>query len=271
MYKRQIVNNAIKYTEEGSVTLTVKVVEKEENQVKLYFSVRDTGQGIREEDISKLFDAFTQVDIKKNQGKESTGLGLTISSQLVDLMGGRLDVTSEYGKGSDFFFTIWQGISSEEVVGEFYEKLNCVDKTEPKVYQSEYTAPQASVLVVDDNEINQIVLQAILEPLKLQLDYAENGMEALEKIQQNQYHVVLMDHYMPIMDGEEATIEIRKQPDAYHQKLPIIALTADAIEGTKEHFYEIGMNDFLTKPIDTKKICETLRKWIPEEYIVKNS
>lgn len=265
-----ILNNAIKYTEKGVITLTVKIVETEEERVKIYISVRDTGQGIRQEELSKLFDAFTQVDIKKNQGKESTGLGLTISSQLVELMGGRLDVVSEYEKGSDFFFTIWQGIRTTEKMGDFHATSNQAEDVDKKVYKSEYTAPNAQVLVVEDNEINQIVLQAMLEPLKFQLDFADNGKEALEKIKQKKYHVILMDHYMPVMDGVETTITIRNMEDEYYRKIPIIALTADAVEGTKEQFFEIGMNDFLTKPVDMKKICKTLQKWIPSEYIVKN-
>jgi len=265
-----ILNNAIKYTEQGTVTLTVKVVETEEERVKMYVSVRDTGQGIRQEELSKLFDAFTQVDVKKNQGKESTGLGLTISSQLVELMGGRLDVVSEYGKGSDFFFAVWQGIRTTDKMGDFHAASNQVEDANKKVYKCEYVAPDAQVLVVEDNEINQIVLQAMLEPLKIQLDFAENGKEALEMIQHKKYQVILMDHYMPVMDGVEATIEIRNMEDEYYRKIPIIALTADAVEGTKEQFYKIGMNDFLTKPVDMKKMCKTLQKWIPSEYIVRN-
>ncbi len=265
-----ILNNAIKYTEQGTVTLTVKVVETEEERVKMYVSVRDTGQGIRQEELSKLFDAFTQVDVKKNQGKESTGLGLTISSQLVELMGGRLDVVSEYGRGSDFFFTVWQGIRTTEKMGDFHAASNQVEDASKKVYKCEYVAPDAHVLVVEDNEINQIVLQAILGPLKIQLDFAENGKEALEMIKHKKYQVILMDHYMPVMDGVETTIEIRNMEDEYYRKIPIIALTADAVEETKEQFYKIGMNDFLTKPVDMKTICKTLQKWIPSEYIVKN-
>ena len=265
-----ILSNAIKYTEQGVVTLTVKIVETGEESVKIYISVRDTGQGIRQEDLSKLFDAFTQVDIKRNQGKESTGLGLTISSQLVELMGGRLDVVSEYGSGSDFFFTVWQGIRTSEKMGDFHAVSNQAEDVSKKVYQCDYVAPDAHVLVVEDNEINQIVLQAILEPLKIQLDFAENGKEALEMIKNKKYQVILMDHYMPVMDGVETTIEIRNMEDQYYREIPIIALTADAVEGTKEQFYKIGMNDFLTKPVEMKKICKTLQEWIPSEYIVKN-
>lgn len=264
-----ILNNAIKYTEQGVVTLTVKIVETEEERVKIYISVRDTGQGIRQEELSKLFDAFTQVDIKKNQGKESTGLGLTISSQLVELMGGRLEVASEYGRGSEFFFTVWQGICTTEKMGDFHAASNQVEDISKNVYKCEYVAPNAHVLVVEDNEINQIVLQAILEPLKIQLDFAENGKEALEMIKNKKYQVILMDHYMPVMDGVETTIEIRNMEDQYYREIPIIALTADAVEGTKEQFYKIGMNDFLTKPVEMKKICKTLQEWIPSEYIVK--
>lgn len=264
-----ILTNAIKYTERGKITLTVKVLEREDTRVKLYMAVEDTGQGITPEDMTKLFDAFTQVDVKKNQGKEGTGLGLTISSQLVELMGGKLNVTSEYGKGSKFYFELWQEIKSDDVIGDFDPaERNDIDN-EDLVYKNTFIAPKAQVLIVDDNEINQIVVQSVLEPLQMQLYTAENGQIAVDMVKQKKYDLVIMDHYMPVMDGIEATIEIRKLKDEYYQKLPIMALTADAIAGSEHIFFEAGMSDFMTKPIDMKKLCEKLQKLLPKEYIEK--
>lgn len=260
-----IMNNAIKFTELGAVTVGVKVVQKKEDKVKLLISVCDTGQGIRREDMQKLFDAFTQVDIKKNRGKEGTGLGLAISKQLVELMGGTLQVESEYGRGSEFFFELWQEMRGEELLGDFESRQSAPQKeSEEDIF---FEAPEAKILLVDDNDINREVAVAMLEPLQLQIEVASNGSEALEMVQRKHYDLVFMDRYMPVMDGIEATVAIRKLEDDYYRQLPIIALTADAVAGVKEQFIEVGMNDFVSKPIRMKEICEKLKEWLPKELI----
>lgn len=263
-----LMNNAIKFTEEGYVTVHVKKKSVQDKLVQLYISVEDTGQGIRLEDQKKLFDAFTQVDIKKNKGKEGTGLGLAISKQLVELMGGELQVKSEYGKGSEFFFTFWQIIVDETLMGDF-SKVS--DKSEEKKEQDifSFTAPEAKILIVEDNLINQEVAMALLEPFEIQIEIANNGQEALDMVQKNKYDLVLMDHFMPVMDGVEATIKIRELEGEYYQKLPILALTADAVEGVKEEFIRAGMNDFVSKPINLVLICKKIREWLPNELIVE--
>lgn len=264
-----ILNNAIKYTEKGSVTVTVKQVRRELEKVQLYISVKDTGQGIHKEDLERLFDAFTQVDIKKNQGKEGTGLGLAISRQLVEMMGGELSVTSTYGEGSDFYFSLWAGVETEETIGDFAQ----VKEEAPKEHGSEevfsFTAPQAEILLVDDNEINQEVAKALMEPFGMQIDLASDGQEALEMVQKKQYDLVFMDHFMPVMDGVEATKRIRAFKDERFQTLPVIALTADAVQGVREAFFAAGMNDFASKPIEMKDVARVLRRWLPKEKIQK--
>ena len=263
-----LMNNAIKFTEEGAVTIHVKKKSFQDKLVQLYVSVEDTGQGIKVEDQKKLFDAFTQVDIKKNKGKEGTGLGLAISKQLVEMMGGELQVQSEYGKGSEFFFTIWQTIVGDGLMGDFskaYEEEQ--EEKERDVYS--FTAPEARVLIVDDNLINQEVAMALLEPFELQIEIANNGQEALEMVQEKKYDLVLMDHFMPVMDGVEATIKIRELEEEYYQRLPILALTADAVQGVKEEFISAGMNDFVSKPINLGVICKKIREWLPNELIVE--
>ena len=257
-----LMNNAIKFTDGGTVTLTVKVTQRREEKAKLFVSVRDTGQGIRQEDLQKLFDAFTQVDIKKNRGKEGTGLGLAISRQLVELMGGELQVESEYGKGSEFFFALWQGVCGDETIGDL-EATDDSGKKRHMMRSSGFRAPEAHVLLVEDNLVNQQVVLAMLGPLQMKIDIAENGQKALEKIQEKRYDLIFMDHYMPVMDGVETTVAIRSMEDEYYRKVPILALTADAVAGVKEHFLKIGMNDFLAKPMDMRDVCEKLRKWLP--------
>ncbi len=262
-----IMNNAIKFTEKGNVTIQVKQKKREDSRMQLYVSVTDTGEGIRKQDLNRLFDAFTQVDIKKNQGKEGTGLGLAICRQLVELMGGELSVTSEYGMGSDFFFTIWQGIKSEDTIGSFAQAKDRPDIEEENVFT--FTAPQAKVLLADDNEINQEVAKALMEPFQMQIDVAANGKEALELICENHYDLVFMDHYMPVMDGVEAVEKIRAHKEDYFKKLPVIALTADAVQGVREELIAAGMNDFVSKPIDMKETARVLLRWLDDEKICR--
>ena len=255
-----LVNNAIKFTESGHVKLSLQVQEMTGSDVELLISVQDTGIGIRQEDLEKLFDAFTQVDLKKNKSQEGTGLGLAICKQLVELMGGKLGVKSEYGRGSCFYFTLRQKAISKESVGE-YKVGSGSDR-----YRTEssfgFTLPEAKVLLVDDNIINQEVAKALLEPLKMQIEVAENGLEALHKVQQKEYDLIFMDHYMPVMDGVEATVKIRELEGAYYKNVPIIALTADAIAGDREKFLAAGMNDMVAKPIQIKEICGKIQLYL---------
>lgn len=260
-----IMNNAIKFTEEGSVTVKVKQQGHEGKKTQLFFSVKDTGQGIRRQDLDQLFNAFTQVDIKKNKGKEGTGLGLAISRQLVELMGGELCVESEYGVGSEFYFTLWEGIESEENIGDFSEMKDQSEDLEEDIFT--FTAPQADVLLVEDNIINQEVALALLEPLEMRIDVASNGKEALQMVQNKKYDLVFMDHFMPVMDGVEATKKIRALKEEYYQNIPIVALTADAVQGVREEFLASGMNDFVSKPISMTDITRAIKRWLPKEKL----
>lgn len=270
MRLRQIIinigNNAVKFTEKGYVRLEIRVQERTGDDVRLFVSVKDSGQGIREEDLQKLFGAFAQVDTKKNHKKEGTGLGLSISKQLVELMGGTIGVKSEYGQGSEFYFTLCQKARSGETVGESWENAADMGTETPEDYR-EFTAPDAKVLIVDDNEINREVAVLLLEPLQMQIDTAENGAAALDMIQKKRYDLILMDHWMPVMNGVEATIALRKLEGEYYQKVPVIALTADAMEESREEFYAAGMNDFVAKPIEMKEICIKLKSWLPKELM----
>ena len=364
-----LVNNAIKFTESGYVRLAIQTVQMQEGQMKLLVAVRDTGQGIEEKEIAKLFTSFQQVDTKKNRYKEGTGLGLSISRQLVEMMGGTIEVESEYGKGSEFRFSIVQKVvdaepaakieeqkkeagvyfrfentllaqvavslaeeyglrileESElfhEEIGQSYvfaDQISLFSEKEQEAFKKAgclvyllknpmldnvwsegtvvlnkplfslnfcqainqetpetradaeddigFEAPQARILIVDDNEMNLKVATGLLEPLKLQMDTAMNGKQALTMLQSKKYDLVLMDHMMPVMDGIEAVQAIRQMEEPYYQKLPVIALTANATVGAKEKFREAGMNDFVAKPVRMKEICRKLRQWLPQQLI----
>lgn len=260
-----LANNAVKFTEEGYVRVTVKVREKDGENAEIFFSVKDSGQGIAPEDIEKLFGAYSQVDTKKNHYKEGTGLGLAISKQFVEMMGGSIRVKSKYGEGSEFYFTIPQKIVDARKAIEVKEETGC--KSENVL---NFTAPQAKIIVVDDNEMNCKVAKGLLAPLKMQIDTAENGKQALDMIRSKKYDLIFMDHMMPVMDGIEATKKLREMSDEYSKTVPVLALTANAIMEARQQFFDAGMNDFVAKPIEIKDICIKIRRWLPTEYIVEN-
>ena len=261
-----LVNNAIKYTEKGSVRFSVRVRQKNTDKVMLYYEVADTGIGIRKEDQKILFDAFQRVEMDRNRYVEGTGLGLTISQNLVNMMGGVIEVESEYGKGSRFFFTIEQTIIDPMPVSAVNYNGQKDNVTE-KEAECLFIAPEAHILLVDDNELNLVVAKELLKPLRMQIDTAENGLQAVKMVRGSQYDLVLMDHMMPVMDGIEAAKAIRALPEDKYQKLPIIALTANAMVDARKEFLNAGMNGFVAKPIDFARICNQLKLWLPKDLV----
>ena len=266
-----LMNNAVKFTDEGYIKLEIKCVEEEEKRRRLKFSVKDSGQGIMPEDLGKLGEAFTQVDSKKNHQKEGTGLGLSISKDFINLMGGKLEVKSEYGKGSEFFFSIWQGVATSLDVDV------APDGTmKPWQEEDEFTAPEAKVLVVDDIELNRLIVEELLLPLELSIDMAGSGEKAIELISENTYDAVFMDYMMPYMDGVTTTERIRamalsdefdNDKKEYFKSVPIIALSGDDSDATKEKFQLAGIDDFTTKPVEFKRLKKLLLKWLPSELV----
>lgn len=261
-----LVNNAIKYTEKGSVRFSVHVRQKNTDKVMLYYEVADTGIGIRKEDQKILFDAFQRVEMDRNRYVEGTGLGLTISQNLVNMMGGVIEVESEYGKGSKFYFTIEQTIIDPTPVSAVNYNGQKDNVTE-KEAECLFIAPEAHILLVDDNELNLVVAKELLKPLRMQIDTAENGLQAVKMVRGSQYDLVLMDHMMPVMDGIEAAKAIRALPEDKYQKLPIIALTANAMVDARKEFLNAGMNGFVAKPIDFARICNQLKLWLPKDLV----
>lgn len=371
-----LANNAVKFTDSGNVNVKVDFLRTTEDTIELFIAVTDTGRGIKESDMVKLFQSFQQLDSKRNRNVEGTGLGLAISKQLVALMRGKIHVDSEYGRGSTFSFVIPQKVTDSsyavervaenivaagliqsdytakelagdmEKLGVTYERLESEEdlgwikdhnagylfveqplmteavqyflKLNPDVcgvvlanYRSvrtydlpnlrvvkkplyilglshifngkeengsvslieaeefDFTAPTAEILVVDDNAINLTVVKGLLNPLQMKIDTALSGKDAVLKVTDKRYDIIFMDHMMPEMDGVETTRVIRRLLGNNGQ-VPIIALTANAVEGTAKMFIDEGMNDFVTKPIEMRVINSKLRKWLPPEKIEKH-
>ena len=246
-----ITGNAVKFTYEGHVKMSVDVPEKDENSALLLFAVEDTGIGIAEEEASKVFDAFGQADSSTTRKYGGTGLGLAICKALVELMDGRIWLESAPGKGSTFYFTA---------------RFETLPKRELPIEDDngDFTVPQeclgAKILIAEDNEINQLIADEMLGSYGFSIDIAGNGVEAVEKVAEYEYDLVLMDIQMPEMDGLTATRMIRSEER--HNKLPIVAMTANAMQGDRELSLNAGMNDHVTKPLIPRRLLETVCHWI---------
>ena len=256
-----ILNNAIKFTKEGYVRayVTGKPGEGEDEEI-LTFRVEDTGCGIRQEDLEKIFEDFRQVDSKRNRSVEGTGLGLAIVKHLVELMGGVINVESVYGEGTAVTVTIPQRIVDRCPIAEM-----------PEISQAEqgpdetFTAPGVKVLIVDDNAVNRKVARNFLKNYAFELDEAESGPKAIELVRQKRYDIIFMDHMMPMMDGIEAMEIIRRDCGENGNGAIFIALTANAMEGMRQRFLDKGFQDFISKPLDRKELRQILTRWVPEE------
>jgi CheY-like chemotaxis protein len=271
---RQILNNllsnAFKYTEEGEVRLGIGW-EHRGGTALIGFAVEDTGRGIKQEDMEKLFSEYIQLDTAANRRIEGTGLGLSITRGLLDMMGGSITAESEYGKGSVFRVTIPQGIVDRSPVGrEAAENLRNFRFIEDRNRSRGNSLirswmPYGKVLVVDDLQTNLDVMKGLLMPYGLRVDMVLSGREAVERIRGEavRYDLVFMDHMMPGMDGIEAARIIRNEiGSSYARQVVIVALTANAVEGTKEMFLGSGFNDFISKPVDIKRLDMVLNRWI---------
>ena len=271
---RQIINNflsnAVKYTKEGKVTFCLDYEETSNEQIQLVISVADTGIGIKEEDLGKLFESFTRIEEKRNRNIEGTGLGLNLTKNLVDLMGGEVSVTSTYGKGSCFTARIPQRIVDAKPMGDFGKRYQQYLKTSDDNTLS-FVAPEAKILVVDDVEMNLKVVQGLLKQTKIQIDTAISGRECLECVKRKKYDVVFLDHMMPEMDGIETLQNMKSLTDNLSKETPVIMLTANAIVGAKEEYMEAGFTDYLTKPIQETQILEMLLKYLPGELTCRNA
>jgi len=264
-----IMTNAVKYTEAGgSAVLTASGEVMDESHIRLKMGVRDTGKGIKKEDLPRLFESFRRVDEESNRAIEGTGLGLAISQSYVRMMDGEFLVESEYGKGSYFYFTIPQEIRGSDVIGRFEEKYRG-GHAKAGSSQQQFTAPEARILVVDDNEMNRAVVKGLLKRTQMQMDFADSGDNCLKCMAENRYDVVLLDHMMPGMDGIETLAEIRRRYPGGSTK--VIALTANAISGSRQMYLEKGFDDYLTKPIDGRALEKMLMQYLPEDKFVRSA
>lgn len=259
-----LLSNACKYTREGSVTLKV-TGEKADNTYRLTVSVEDTGIGIKEENIARLFETFERIDEKKNRHIEGTGLGLNITRNLLILMGSDIQVESTYGKGTRFFFTVEQQIINSEPIGELSDSEQRKEKYIK--LDTTFAAPDAKVLVVDDNAVNLAVMKGLLKRTKVQVDMADSGKKCLRHVKDNKYDVIFMDHLMPEMDGIETLKAMKSMEDNLNKDTPVIVLTANAVAGSREMYMAAGFNDYITKPVDGRKIEEVLYNLLPDELI----
>ncbi len=261
-----LLNNAVKYTEKGSVTLSIQCKKKEDGIEYISYSVSDTGMGIEKEDIPYLFSAFKRVDEEKNRHIEGTGLGLAIVKQLVELMNGDIAVNSIYTKGSTFVVILPQKVVGDEQIGniniEARHSLNARSH-----YRQSFEAPGARVLVVDDNEMNLMVAEKLLRATKIHIDTVTSGKECLAMTLQNKYDVILMDHMMPEMDGIECMHEIRVQTGGQNLRTPIVVLTANAGGENRALYEREGFDGYLLKPVTGDQLEKELIRHLPRQLV----
>ncbi|MGN0613503.1 MAG: ATP-binding protein [Porcipelethomonas sp.] len=259
-----LISNAIKYTEKGRVTVSVSFDVKTS---ELCIEVMDTGIGIKQEEQKKLFSSFRSLEKSKNRSVEGTGLGLNMTKQLVSLMGGSIDFESEYGKGSTFTVRVVQQVVDDVTVGEYLEATTETDEEilDPENIRPSFTAPEAHILIVDDNELNLEVATAILEKTKIRINTAMSGRECIDKLRNAKYDMVFLDQMMPGMSGIETLKILRDEKCA--EGTPIVAFTADAIVGARESYLKEGFAGYLSKPINYDELEKLLIQFIPKRYI----
>lgn len=256
-----LITNAIKYTHEGSVTLIVNG-RQENDTLHLHFAVKDTGIGIKPEDIRKLGSAFERVEESRNRNIEGSGLGLSITTQLLQLMGSNLKVDSEYGKGSIFSFDLDQSIVSAAPM-----KLEKAELSDSDANIS-FIAPNAKILVVDDNAMNRRVFTGLLKKTKIQIEEADSGSKCLELVQNSHYDLIFLDHMMPEMNGVEAFQFMQEWDDYPCKNTPKIMLTANALAEAEKEYIELGFDGFLAKPIIIRELESLIQNLLPDELVI---
>ncbi len=259
-----LLTNAVKYTEKGSVKFGVHIKECHDKMITLLISVKDTGIGIRKEDIPKLYEIFERLDEVRNRNIEGTGLGISIVTRLLKMMGSNLNVESVYGQGSEFSFEIVQKIVDATPIGDYSMRL---DTARTPVGNETLRAPESRILVVDDNDMNLKVAKNLFRLFDIKPDLVESGGEALERLRSGErYHMIFLDHMMPKMDGIE-TLNHMMEENLLSEYTPVIALTANAVNGAKEQYLAMGFDGYLSKPIDVSKLEHMLEKFLPEELV----
>ena len=261
-----LLTNAVKYTERGTVTFRVNFTQTEPGSILLEVAVEDTGIGIKEEDLPKLFAKFERIEETRNRNIEGTGLGMSITQRLLDMMGSQLDVTSTYGRGSVFGFSVRQGVVKDKPLGDYNQVRRAVLAAH-KTYHEKFIAPDALLLVVDDMPLNLDVFKSLLKRTQVQIDTADNGDQGIAAAKQTKYDVIFLDHMMPGKNGIDVLREIRQDANNPNQKGKIICLTANAVSGARKEYIEAGFDDYLTKPINPERLEEMLMHLLPREKV----
>lgn len=264
---RQIINNimsnAIKYTREGGIRFSVSGYQEEDSEI-LHFEIEDTGVGIHEEDMQRLFEAFERIDEKSNRNIEGTGLGMAITANLLDMMGTTLQVKSTFGEGTMFCFDLKQRVKDWTPMGIFEARERKDDSNQKQEFT--FIAPDISILLVDDNAMNRKVFCKLLKHTQMQIDEADNGFTCLEMVKKKHYDLIFLDHMMPELDGVETFSYMQSMQENLCKDTPVIVLTANAIIGAKEQYLKIGFRDYLSKPIDPR----LLENLIVEQLLLQN-
>ena len=261
-----ILTNAVKYTETGSVTMSVGFQKLADDKISLHFEIKDTGIGIKEEDIPKLFSAFERIEEKRNRTIEGTGLGMNITQRLLHLMHSELEVSSVYGEGSTFGFAIEQRVVNWEPLGNFEETYRHM-LSRHKEYHEKFTAPNAKILVVDDTQLNLAVVKGLLKQTQIQIVTAESGYECLHLVTKEHYDIIFLDHRMPGLDGIETLQKMQTLPNNLNAETPVIALTANAVSGAREQYLEAGFTSYLSKPIPPEELETMIIKYLPPDKV----
>lgn len=260
-----LLTNAAKYTKEGKITYSLSG-KIQNQQVNLSFAIKDTGSGIKKEDLKRIFGRFERFDIENNRSIEGTGLGLRISKNLANLMNASIDVQSEYGVGSQFTLNISQKIILEEPIGNINFLAN--NKSNQKKYQVSFTAPDARILVVDDIDMNLLIIENLLKMTNMKIDTAESGDRCIRKSTEEKYDLIIIDHMMPGMDGIETFHKVRSTEDSKNKDTPVIMLTANVYPGAHEEYAKEGFVDYISKPIDCIKLEKTVSMYLPKNKVM---
>ena len=263
-----ILNNAVKYTNEGGITFTVLGRSDGDREI-LRFEVKDTGIGIKEEDLPKLCAAFERIELSRNRNVEGTGLGMSIVSDLLHMMDSQLHVESIYGEGSNFYFELEQRVVDPVPIGDFQDRVNhmCTEDA----YQSKFCAPRAKLLLVDDNDVNREVFRSLLKQTRVQIVDVNSGARCLEEAAKERFDIIFLDHMMPDMDGIETLQHLREMENCPCKDTPIVALTANAVTGSKEKYLAAGFDSYLSKPIISEKLEYLIMELLPDDLVEEGS
>ncbi|MCR4618001.1 MAG: response regulator [Lachnospiraceae bacterium] len=259
-----LLTNAVKYTENGEVTLSISYEKMDDHHISLRFNVLDTGIGMKEEDMENLFSPYKRIEEKRNRAIEGTGLGMSITRQLLELMGSELKVKSEYGKGSEFSFVLQQEVANWDEIGDITDRFNGLSAGSHE-YRELFHAPKARILVVDDTEMNLTVIKSLLKRTLIKIDTAMSGKDAVRMSSDNPYDIFFIDHMMPDMDGIETLKAIRAC--GVSKDAPMIALTANAISGAREMYLAAGFTNYLSKPVDGELLERMIKDMLPSEKV----